>query len=203
MIIHTLPLGSYQTNCYIVHKENAKSCAIIDPGYQGEQVIAYAQKLGLAIDAVLLTHGHFDHVGAVLDITKATNCAIWMNQGDYSPEKHPLRTMFYPLADLCSPVIQLCEEGEHIHAGGLTFTVMETPGHTWGSVCYLCEDAIFSGDTLFAGSCGRTDLPGGDWNTIQDSLSRLGELEGDFTIYPGHGESSTLEYERKNNPYLR
>ena len=203
MIIHTLPLGSYQTNCYIVHAEDAKSCAIIDPGYHGEQVLAYAEKLGLTVDAVLLTHGHFDHVGGVEAIVRATGCDLWMRESDYTQRKNPENDFFYPIHDCDFTDVRLCEEGEHIHAGGLTFTVMETPGHTWGSVCYLCEDAIFSGDTLFAGSCGRTDLPGGDWNTIQDSLSRLGELEGDFTIYPGHGESSTLEYERRTNPYLR
>ena len=95
------------------------------------------------------------------------------------------------------------EEGEVICAGGLEFTVLETPGHTWGSVCYLCEDALFSGDTLFAGSCGRTDLPGGDYQTILLSLERLAELPGDRTVYSGHGDITTLEKERKRNPYMR
>ena len=85
----------------------------------------------------------------------------------------------------------------------MSFTAIETPGHTWGSVCYICEDAIFSGDTLFAGSCGRTDLPGGDWQTIMLSLERLAELEGDYAVYPGHGEATTLEKERTSNPYMR
>ena len=85
----------------------------------------------------------------------------------------------------------------------MTFTSLETPGHTWGSVCYLCENAIFSGDTLFAGSCGRTDLPGGDWQTIMLSLERLAELEGDYNVYPGHGEATTLDRERNTNPYMR
>ena len=133
--ISCLPLGSYQTNCYIVWGENAKTCTVIDPGYAPERVLDETRRLGLAIEAILLTHGHFDHVGAVLEIQKATSCAIWMNQGDYSPARHPLRGMMYPLADTTAVEINLCEEGEQIRAGGLTFTTLETPGHTWGSVC--------------------------------------------------------------------
>ena len=201
--IHTLPLGSYQTNCYIVYEETAKSCAVIDPGYSPERVLEFVGKLGLTVDAVLLTHGHFDHVGGVEAIVKATGCALWMREGDYTQRKNPQNDFFYPIHDCDFTEVRFCEEGEHIHAGGLTFTAMETPGHTWGSVCYVCENAIFSGDTLFAGSCGRTDLPGGDWQTIMLSLERLAELEGDFDIYPGHGESTTLAREKQYNPYMR
>jgi glyoxylase-like metal-dependent hydrolase (beta-lactamase superfamily II) len=201
--IHALPLGSYQTNCYIVHEEHSKTCAVIDPGYTPERVLAQAEKLGLQVDAVLLTHGHFDHVGGVEAIVKATGCALWMREADYTQFKTPENDFFYPIHDCDFTEVQLCEEGEQIHAGGLTFTVMETPGHTWGSVCYLCENALFSGDTLFAGSCGRTDLPGGDGQTIVLSLERLAELEGDYTVYPGHGGATTLARERAHNPYMR
>ena len=201
--IHALPLGSYQTNCYIVHEEHSKTCAVIDPGYTPERVLAQAEKLGLQVDAVLLTHGHFDHVGGVEAIVKATGCALWMREADYTQFKTPENDFFYPIHDCDFTEVQLCEEGEQIHAGGLTFTVIETPGHTWGSVCYLCENALFSGDTLFAGSCGRTDLPGGDGQTIVLSLERLAELEGDYTVYPGHGGATTLARERAHNPYMR
>jgi glyoxylase-like metal-dependent hydrolase (beta-lactamase superfamily II) len=201
--IHALPLGSYQTNCYIVHEEHSKTCAVIDPGYTPERVLAQAEKLGLQVDAVLLTHGHFDHVGGVEAIVKATGCALWMREADYTQFKTPENDFFYPIHDCDFTEVQLCEEGEQIHAGGLTFTVMETPGHTWGSVCYLCENGLFSGDTLFAGSCGRTDLPGGDGQTIVLSLDRLAELEGDYTVYPGHGGATTLARERAHNPYMR
>ena len=201
--IHALPLGSYQTNCYIVHEEHSKTCAVIDPGYTPERVLAQAEKLGLQVDAVLLTHGHFDHVGGVEAIVKATGCALWMREADYTQFKTPENDFFYPIHDCDFTEVQLCEEGEQIHAGGLTFTVMETPGHTWGSVCYLCENVLFSGDTLFAGSCGRTDLPGGDGQTIVLSLERLAELEDDYTVYPGHGGATTLARERAHNPYMR
>ena len=201
--IHTLPLGNYQTNTYIVHDSEAKSCAIIDPGFEANTIFSKVRELGLTVDAVLLTHGHFDHVGAVEEIVSATGCQLWMKEADWSQFPNPVNAFYYPIANCDFTEVQLCEEGEIIRAGGLTFTVMETPGHTWGSVCYFCEDAVFSGDTLFARGVGRTDLPGGDWDTLRGSLERLGKLEGDFTVYPGHGPKTTLAIERMCNPYLR
>ena len=201
-IVHTLPLGAYQTNCYIVCAENAKSCAVIDPGYEPERVLAKVKELGLTVDAVLLTHGHFDHVGGVEKIVTETNCALWMSESDWSQFPSPITAYFYPLANCDFTEVQFCEDGEVIHAGGLTFEVLSTPGHTYGSVCFVCEDTMFSGDTLFCRSCGRTDLPGGSWDTIQESLNRLSELPGDYSVYPGHGEATTLAAERKFNPYF-
>jgi glyoxylase-like metal-dependent hydrolase (beta-lactamase superfamily II) len=165
-------------------------------------VLKFLQEKGLLVDAVLQTHGHFDHVGAVEKIVTATGCKLWMSQSDWSQKNTPQTLFFYPLANCDFTQVSFCEEGEQIKAGGTVFTVLETPGHTWGSVCYRCEDAIFSGDTLFAGSCGRTDLPGGDWSTIRQSLERLAQLEGNYEVYPGHGERTTLEQERRTNPYM-
>ena len=200
--IDTLALGDYQTNCYIVREEKAGSCAVIDPGYDPHIILAFLQKEGLALDAILLTHGHFDHVGGVKDLVKATGCKVFMREGDYSQRRNPTTLFFYPLANCEDFVIHLCEEGEAISSGGLTFRVMETPGHTWGSVCYLCEDAMFCGDTLFAGSCGRIDLPGGDRAVMLVSLERLSEMDTDYRVFPGHGDSSTLFREQQTNPYL-
>ena len=201
MNIKTLPLGDYQTNCYLVWAEGSKSCAVIDPGYEARRVLSSAEKLGLTIDAVLLTHGHFDHVGAVEEIVEETGCRLWMSQSDWSKTNSPMNNYLFPIANCDFCEVWFCEDSEEITAGGLTFTVFETPGHTDGSVCFLCEDAIFSGDTLFAGSCGRTDL-GGDWDTILRSLERLKEMEGDYRVFPGHGLSTTLERERRHNPYM-
>jgi len=201
MHVHTFHLGDYQTNTYII--ENEGHCAIIDPGYEAETILAFLKKRELTVDAILLTHGHFDHVGAVERLVAETGCKLWMKESDYTQFKTPENDFFYPIHDCDFTEVQFCEDGDRIHAGGLTFAVMETPGHTWGSVCYLCGDTIFSGDTLFAGSCGRTDLPGGDWNTILNSLKRLSELEGDFTVCPGHGNSTTLSAEKLYNPYMR
>lgn len=201
--VHTMTLGPLQTNCYLIHEESAKTCCVIDPGHSPEMVLGRAARLGLRIEAVLLTHGHFDHVGAVEAIVKTTGCALWMHEGDFSQAASPMNDYLYPLHDREFTVISFCEEGEVIHAGGLTITVLATPGHSRGSVCFRCENALFSGDTLFAEGCGRTDLSGGDWSTILQSLSRLAELEGDLAVYPGHGESTTLAREKQYNPYLR
>ena len=201
MKIHTLPLGDYQTNTYII--ENEGHCAIIDPGYEPETILGFLKKRSLIADAILLTHGHFDHVGAVERIVEATGCKLWMSQRDWSQKISPLTGYFYPLANCDFTEVQFCEDGEEISAAGLAFKVLETPGHTYGSVCYLCGDALFSGDTLFAGSCGRTDLPGGDWNTILESLKRLSALSGNYAVYPGHGNSTTLSQEKLYNPYMR
>lgn len=203
MKIDILALGSYQTNCYLVWAEGADTCAVIDPGYEPETILSRLRELGLTLDAILLTHGHFDHVGAVESLVKATGCKLWMSQSDYTQFKTPENDFFYPLHDCSFTEVQFCEEGEVIHAGGLTFTVMATPGHTYGSVCYLCADALFCGDTLFAGACGRTDLPGGDRAVMAESLERLSELEADYKVFPGHGGSSTLHREQQTNPYMR
>lgn len=201
MKIHTLPLGAYQTNTYIV--ENERHCVIIDPGYEPDTILEYTSRNGLAVDAILLTHGHFDHVGAVEHIVQATSCALWMSQSDWSQKPSPWISYFYPIANCDFTQVQFCEHEEQIVAAGLTFRVLETPGHTYGSVCYLCEDALFTGDTLFAGSCGRTDLPGGDPGCMAESLAFLRDLSYDGWFYPGHGPASQLSSERVTNPYLK
>ena len=201
--IHTLPLGAYQTNTYIVHDEASSACVLIDPGYEADTILSQVQKLGLTVEAILLTHGHFDHVGAVEEIVTTTGCKLWMQESDWSQFPNPVVSFYYPIANCDFTEVQFCEEGEVIHAAGLAFTVMETPGHTHGSVCFICENIIFSGDTLFFRGVGRTDLPGGDWDTLADSLERLKALDGSQIVCPGHGPSTTLSAEKLFNPYLR
>ena len=203
MKVIAMPVGSYQTNCYMVYNENSETCVLIDPGYQPEELLEQIRIKGKTLEAILLTHGHFDHVGAVEHLVRETGCKLWMNQGDYTQFKTPENDFFYPIHDSNFTQISFCEEGETIPAAGLTFTVMETPGHTWGSVCYICRDVIFSGDTLFQGSCGRTDLPGGDGQNLQGSLRRLAQLQGEYRILPGHGPSSTLSEEKRSNPFMQ
>ena len=201
--ITTLPLGAYQTNTYIVYAEGSKTCAILDPGYEAETILSKVRSLGLTVDAVLLTHGHFDHVGAVEQIVSATNCSLWMSESDWSQFPNPVTAYFYPIANCDFCEVRFCEDDEIIRAGGLTFHAISTPGHTGGSMCFRCENALFTGDTLFAGGCGRTDLPGGSGKWLRWSLERLGELEENFDVYPGHGESTTLAREKMYNPYMR
>ena len=200
--VKTQPLGAYQTNCYLVWGGESDRCVVIDPGYAPDTVLQEAAALDKTVEAVLLTHGHFDHVGGVEAIVRKTGCALWMHQSDWSQTGDGLTLQLYPLANTVSIPVSFFEEGEVLSLAGAQFRVYETPGHTWGSVCLQAGNALFTGDTLFAGSCGRTDLPGGDWETIRTSLRRLAEMEGDCTVYPGHGPSTSLATERKQNPYL-
>ena len=189
-----MPLGDYQVNCYFVWEDGADTCAVIDPGYEPKLVMEQATRLGKTIEAILLTHGHFDHVGAVKEIAKDTGCKVYICGEDLSmPEYMTAGRLYYT---------DLYQAEDTVTAGGVAFAVMHTPGHTPGSVCLIAGDSIFSGDTLFAGSCGRTDFPGGSWNQIQNSLKQLAKLDKNYSVYPGHGESTTLDNERMYNPYM-
>ena len=193
--IKTLALGAYQTNTYLVWEETSPTCVVIDPGYEPDTILDEAKKLGKEITAVLLTHGHFDHVGGVRELAAETGCPVYLHEAELSmPPQMTAGPLFYT---------NTYGEGDFVEAAGLSFKVLHTPGHTPGSICLLCENAMFSGDTLFWGSCGRTDLPGGSWATIRKSLLRLAELSGDYDVYPGHGDATTLSFERKMNPYMR
>ena len=190
-----MALGAYQTNCYLVWGEDSPSCVVIDPGYEPETVLDEVKKLGKEISAILLTHGHFDHVGGVKDIVAETGCKVYLCDADLSmPPQMTAGPLYYT---------NTYSDGSFVEEAGLSFKVLHTPGHTPGSVCLMCENVLFSGDTLFWGSCGRTDLPGGSWSTIQASLKRLAELPGDYDVYPGHGDATKLSFERNFNPYLR
>jgi glyoxylase-like metal-dependent hydrolase (beta-lactamase superfamily II) len=192
--IHKLTLGLYQTNTYIIHEEKSSACCVIDPGYEADTVLSKVEELGLTLEAILLTHGHFDHVGAVKDLAADTGCRVFLCPEDaLLPPMFTAGKLYYT---------DTYAEGTLLNIAGLYIHVLHTPGHTPGSVCLLVENALFSGDTLFAGSCGRTDI-GGDWATILKSLRRLSNMEADFTVYPGHGESTTLAQEKRYNPYMR
>ena len=147
------------------------------------------------MEAILLTHGHFDHVGAVKELAAETQCQVYICTEELSmPPMLTAGQLYYT---------NTYTEGSRITLAGLDITVLHTPGHTPGSVCLLTGNTLFSGDTLFAGSCGRTDLPGGSWSDILKSLRRLAALEGNYWVYPGHAESTTLAQEKRYNPYLR
>ena len=194
MEITVLTLGGYMTNCYILRQEASSKCLIIDPGYEAGRILSVLQQKQLEPEAILLTHGHFDHVGAVQDLAAETDCDVYIAEADLSlPPMITNGKLYYTHTYPASGTLNLA---------GLAVRVLPTPGHTPGSVCLLVEDTMFSGDTLFQGSCGRTDLPGGSWEQIADSLKTLAALPGDYRVLPGHGGETTLDRERQSNPYL-
>lgn len=196
MNIITLPLGPLATNCYLVSDGQSGLCAVIDPGASAPKILQCVQDEGWRIAVILLTHAHFDHTGALHALHSALPAVpIYVHEAD-SDNDHNMSHGHLVYTDTYAG-------GDSVKAGALEFTVLETPGHTPGSVCLRCEDALFSGDTLFAGSCGRTDFEGGSMAQMRASLRRLGMLEGDLRVFPGHGEASTLERERRCNPYLQ
>lgn len=195
MEIVTMRVGSYQTNCYLTWGEDTDKCVIIDPGFQPEEILDAVRSHNKQVEAILLTHGHFDHVGGVKHIVEQTGCRVYICAEDIN--LNPMLTagsIYYT---------DTYADGDTLALAGLTFRVLHTPGHTPGCVCLVCGDTIFAGDTLFAGTCGRTDLPGSSPWDMRRSLARLKALEGDFQILPGHGWSSTLEAERQGNPFLQ
>lgn len=198
MLIKTLPVGQLETNCYVVTNENLLQSVVIDPGDEANTILDYLESNHLRCAAILLTHGHYDHVGAVAQIHEETGAPVYMNERD-SAERGVGPHMTYRL----QPGDISYDEGDTVEAAGLRFRVIATPGHTPGGVTLQCEDALFTGDTLFKGSCGRTDLPGGDMEQELKSLRRLCALPGDYEVYPGHMDPSTLQREREFNYYCR
>lgn len=197
-------VGGLSTNCYIVSDDSGHA-AIIDPGGDARRILNAVKDKNLTVDVILLTHAHFDHIMAVEEIRVATAAQLCVGAGDapmLGDVQVNLSAMVYPTQAVELTADRLLLEGDTVCFGNATLTVMETPGHTRGGVCYLGEDVLFSGDTLFAGSIGRTDLPGGDMTVLRRSLARLAALDGDFTVYPGHGEETTLSFEKAANPYL-
>lgn len=198
MLIKTLPVGHLDTNCYVVTNEETLSSVVIDPGAESNTVLEYLEENRMKCEAIMLTHGHFDHTGAVDAVAEETGAVVYMNQRDDA------RNANTPHIPYCLPGNgKYYDDGDIITAAGLTFRIMATPGHTPGGVVIICGDAIFTGDTLFRGSCGRTDLPGGSMDEEMLSLKKICSLEGDYEVYPGHMDSSTLERERLLNYYCR
>ena len=198
MLIKTLPVGQLETNCYVVTDENALVCAVIDPGDESNTILDYIEDNKLSCKAILITHAHFDHVSAVNAMLEATGAELYMCEKDLELATTGASGRFTPPENT-----HFYKDGDEVKVAGLTFKVMETPGHTPGGVTLICGDALFTGDTLFRGSCGRTDLPGGDMRAELRSLKRIASLEGDYEVYPGHAESSMLSIEREHNPYVR
>lgn len=198
MLVKTLPVGQLETNCYVVVNENTLECVVIDPGDEANTILDYIESNKLKCVAIMLTHGHYDHVGAVDAVRKETGATVYMNELD-DARRGRQNFMRYTLPEDG----RYYSDGDVVELAGLRFDVIATPGHTPGGVTLRCEDCLFTGDTLFRGSCGRVDLPGGDMKQELASLKRICSLPGDYEVYPGHMDSTTLEQERCFNYYCR
>lgn len=205
MKIYRLPVGDMRANCYIIETEN-KNAAAVDTGSDFAKIKSVLDEHGLTLRKILLTHGHYDHIGAVQEAAGVYGAEVFIHEED-APM---LTSRTKSLADAIGygefnevSVFKTVKDGDIITLDELSFEVLHTPGHTRGGVCYKCGNALFTGDTLFKLSMGRTDFPGGNMGEMFNSLQRLAALEGDYDVYPGHNETSTLSFERKNNAYLK
>ena len=202
MKVLSLMVGPIMTNCYLLCDEVAKVCAVIDPGDEPERIEALMATTGCTPVMILLTHGHFDHCTGVAGLLeKWPDLPVYIHEADVTDSSGGELTF----RRLDEKTQRYWHEGDTLTVGGLTLRVMETPGHSRGSVCLLVEGqgVIFSGDTLFRGNCGRCDFPGGDYRAMLRSLARLGRLEGQYQVYPGHEAATDMDYERKANPYMK
>lgn len=196
------PVGAYQANCVILSDENG-SLAVIDPGDEAPRLLARLQESGETVVAILLTHAHFDHLLAVRELQEATGAPLYVHAADAAALTDaelslipPSRLPYSLTAD------RLLSDGDTVTVGELVLEVLHTPGHTPGSCCYRCGDLLVTGDTLFRGSVGRTDFPGGSTAALFNSLRRLAALPETLRVIAGHGEETTLGRECRCNPYL-
>ncbi|CAG7587466.1 Hydroxyacylglutathione hydrolase GloC [Peptoniphilus tyrrelliae] len=199
-----LVVGELQENCFVLFDEN-KDAFVVDPGASSDIIIEAIEKNTFNIKYILLTHGHFDHVGAVAGLKKKFNAPVYLHKNDKNFLENPkeVRESAFGLQIESANVDVFVKEGDEIPFSDDYIKVIETPGHTLGSVCYLFKNYLFAGDTLFNGSIGRTDFPESDHSLMIESLKVLKELDDEIYVLSGHGPESQMNYEKMSNPYLR
>ena len=204
MILERLVVGPLEENTYIIGDEETKQAIVVDPGDEADRVIEIIKEKGLEVHSVICTHTHFDHVGGVGDIKKATGAKILIHKEDqqvYESARSHAAFWGYDIADAPDPDGYV-DEGDEIKVGTLTFKVLHTPGHSPGGICLYGEGVLLSGDTIFKGSIGRTDFPGGSMAEMKKSFRRLLDLPEDTKIYSGHGQDTTVSIEKKTNFFV-
>jgi len=205
VIVKGLELGPFASNCYIVGADSGNEGIVIDPGAEADRILSAADDLGLNIKIIALTHGHMDHVGALAEVKKATGAEIAIHADDARSlqARNPFGSIFGGPSQAMPAPDRLLKGGDTIAVGDLHLLVLHTPGHTPGGICLLGEGVVFSGDTLFNLGIGRTDMPGGSYNQLMDSIhTKLLVLPDDTIVYPGHGPETTIAQERQWNPWL-
>jgi glyoxylase-like metal-dependent hydrolase (beta-lactamase superfamily II) len=206
MIIKNVVVGPLEVNCYILGCEDTKEAAIIDPGDNADEIIGIIEKEGLKPKFIINTHAHFDHIGGVKAIQDYFKIDFILHKEDlFLVENASEQATTFGLKPILKPEVnKYVNNGEKITLGNKSITVIHTPGHSPGCVCYYLDNNVFVGDTLFAGSIGRTDLPGGSYDTLINSIKeKLFPLGGNTVVYPGHGPSTTIENEKEHNPFLK
>lgn len=205
MFLERKPLGVYGANCYIVACDETKEAAVVDPGGEAEEVVKIVEENGLSLKHILLTHGHGDHIGAVNELKEKYDAKTYIHEDDaellMDSEKNLSNMM--PIEPVTVEGFSTVSDGEIINVGKLKLQIIHTPGHTRGCICIKVEDKLFTGDTLFKGSIGRTDLYGGGSDLVESLEKKICGLDGDTVVLTGHGAVTTLGYEMATNPFIR